>query len=331
MNLRIIVILVGTIVLPMMTTTSAFARDYVDEWGIYDNRPLPDQSTWRAYYRDHARVQLRPERRLPNGIAWRLHMDGASGVAWPRITWMPDRARMAAANEMLEMAHGGAVLDAANAENWLRNLNAKRRELKWPVLPAKHAIDQLHIDLAYASSRLISVIDLEYVVPEGTLVTKIMRALTFDLEESAVYRLNECAGSDLPYGESWGAEPPNYLFQFGKLLQVCTPAAYREFKRLFVAYAEQAARHHQKSRDVYVQDCIGHYVGDLKNIDDDHEYVVYLTFAGLAVQNATSGLGVDRTACTMYQSSLNPVIIPYRDLEPLMMPSPWRDELLALR
>ena len=328
--LRALSTLAGTIVAISIAATCAFARDYVDEWGIYDNKPLPDQSTWRAFYRDHARVRLGPELRLPNGVAWRLHTDDVSGVAWPRITWMPDSARTMTANEMLEMAHGGALLDAANADNWLKDLNARRRELDLPPLRSKRAIDQLRIDLVYASRRLVSVIDLETVESEGTFVGKIMRGLTFDLKQKATYRLAECPDSDRPYGESWGAEPSNYLFQFGKLLQVCTPAAYRKFMSLFLANAELAARRYQRSQNVYVQDCISHYLGDRKDIDEDQENVVYLTFAGLAVQTATFGLGVDRTACTMYRSPLNPIIIPYRDLEPLLLPGPWRDELLAL-
>src|SRR5688572_17711107 len=43
------------------------------------------------YYRSHARVRLGRERRVSNGVAWRLLIDMPTGLAIPRITRMPDR------------------------------------------------------------------------------------------------------------------------------------------------------------------------------------------------------------------------------------------------
>ena len=74
-----------------------------DGWDL-DNYVKEDQGTWAAYYRSHARVRLGPEQRLPNGVSWRLHVDIGTGLAVPRITWMPDARRMRAANTLFDIA-----------------------------------------------------------------------------------------------------------------------------------------------------------------------------------------------------------------------------------
>src|SRR5579883_1730893 len=87
---------------------------YIDWWQFSDDDKLPDQSTWAAYYRQHARIRLEPEHRLPNGMAWRLHTDTVTGLAFPRITWMANARSQRAANRLLETGHVGRGVDWRN-------------------------------------------------------------------------------------------------------------------------------------------------------------------------------------------------------------------------
>jgi hypothetical protein len=48
----------------------------------------------------------------------------------------------------------------------------------------------------------------------------------------------------------------------------------------------------------------------------------------LAVHNTEYRPNSSRSYCTLLRSPVNPVIIPYRELEPFMIPGAWRDELL---
>jgi hypothetical protein len=58
-------------------------------------------------------------------------------------------------------------------------------------------------------------------------------------------------------------------------------------------------------------------------VREEQEYALYLTFSGLAVH-------VGGPECPVARRPDNPIIVPYRRLEPLMQPGPWRDELLSL-
>jgi len=57
-------------------------------------------------------------------------------------------------------------------------------------------------------------------------------------------------------------------------------------------------------------------------VREDQKYVLYLTFAGLAVHVADD-------YCPVVRRPDNPIIVPYPRLAPFMLPGPWRDELLA--
>jgi hypothetical protein len=51
----------------------------------------------------------------------------------------------------------------------------------------------------------------------------------------------------------------------------------------------------------------------------------------LAVRNTEFGFIPARDNCVLERSTVNPLIIPYREVEPFMIPGPWRDELLKLK
>lgn len=72
--------------------------DIVDGWegGYYDSYagPLPEEETWAGYYTNHSRVSRGPEKRLANGVRWRLMTDAQTRIGMPSIIWMADNSNL---------------------------------------------------------------------------------------------------------------------------------------------------------------------------------------------------------------------------------------------
>ncbi|HZQ00636.1 MAG TPA: hypothetical protein VFB13_13915 [Reyranella sp.] len=290
---------------------------YIDWWQFSDDDKLPDQSTWAAYYRQHARIRLEPEHRLPNGMAWRLHTDTVTGLAFPRITWMANARSQRAANRLLETGHGGSLLMVTSVEEWIGEINGSRAEfgLKEP-LTLRELMHQTDVALTYASSRLLSVVDLGDIATLGSSSARIIRGLTFDLATGKIHRLGACPGSSAPYGPADGFGGGNFQFQFGELLRVCDQRSYASFVALLQAHGEQAARAAAHSTDPQVTYCINQYIGEHNHISENVPLVLYLTFGGLAVMNTTFWPNVANENCAFTRSAINPVIIPHAELRP---------------
>jgi hypothetical protein len=309
------------------------ARDLLNE--LKSGAPFDlSRMAARAYYREHARVRLGTERRLPNGVSWRLHTDTVSGLAEPRITWMPNAGRLRLANEMFEIVHAGDLIIEAAWEKAGKEAKAKAREegvsdsdIELP------GIYQGDIDLTYASVNLVSMVNIQWLGLERLFPD--IHGITFDLAHGIVHELTACDGTHR-YGR-YAENGPNYLFRLGPLLRICDQASYRAFQRLYAAQATLAGKAQAKliekrgreNVDDRIGTCIEHYVDANEYLENDHEYVLYLTFKGLAVHLVSFEGSYYIRTCT-HVSPLNPTVIPYRDLAPLMQPGPWRDELLAL-
>ena len=315
---------------------------YQETWRYYYARPLSDLSDlsmWRQAYRDYAEIRLGPERRLPNGISWRLLTDVRTAIAWPRITWMADKQHLKIANGMLEGAHGASIVDARTLKDELDGVNRARRDKGWSTIVFDHAVTQTSIDLTYASTRLLSVIDMEMERSEGTNFGRVIRGLTFDLEKRKIFRIEPCPGHKAAHGNPVDDRSHDYKFRFGELLDVCEESAYLSFRKLVLDHAERAARKADPKRDVNVEACLHHYIkyrpdvyfGEHEDVQYSEDLVLYLTFAGLAVHFTDFLPHVDTASCALFRTALNPVIVPYRELQEFMRPGAWRDELLALR
>ena len=241
---------------------------------------------------------------------------------------------------MLDMVHGGAMLFSAAMGQELDEINDRELRSGFPALEYDRPVVQTDVGLTYATPTLVSLVDLGYVKSGGTGVWRIIRGLTFDLRTKQMFRVEACPGSDIAYGSKvYGAAgitadgkysikvPHNYLFQFGKLLRVCDRETYLKFIQLLTAKAALIAEQTAGSRDQAVQWC-----SEKANpfIGEDQEIVLYLTFKGLAVHNTEYWPNAGRSYCTLTRSPVNPVILPYRELEPFMIPGAWRDELLKL-
>lgn len=299
--------------------TSAAARDY--DWDRYR---LPDPSQWETYFRSHARLQLGPERRLRNGISWRLVTDAASGIAMPRLTWMPDRRRLGAANRLLEKIHGGEM--QAERIGWhevVESENAFRRNAGVSPLSDRHGLYQKDIGLTYVGQRLMSLMEAAQFAWAGNHPDDLVRGLTFDLDKGLVALVSSCDSAQR-YGFHERDYPRgNFTFRYGDLLDLCDPDRYRTFITLVKEIDDaRTARHLSPSANDRAKGCVEY--PDHPLVREQQEYVLYLTFAGLAVQ-------VSGGECPTFRTPDNPIIVPYRQLESFLLPGPWRDELLALR
>jgi hypothetical protein len=311
------------VVMAALAGSPSRAESFVSGWedGSY---AVPDQATWAAYYRNQAHLRLGPEQRLPNGVVWRLHVELASRLAMPRIVSMPDAQSVRTANGLLDMVHGGALLFAMHVRRQLDAENALRREEGEQPLEYDRPIIQTDVGLTYATPTLMSIVDLGVVPTDRRIAKRIIRGLTFDLRTGEMFRVEGCPGNEGGYGARSG----DYRFRFGKLLQLCETETYLRFVQLLSARSvmatERSARSHD-SRTAWCSETGGRVVAP------HQEIVLYLTDRGLAVRNTEFGFIPARDNCVLERSTVNPLIIPYREVEPFMIPGPWRDELLKLK
>jgi hypothetical protein len=285
----------------------------------WDDYGLPDSSTFASYFRQHATLRLGPEQRLPNGVSWRLVTELGSGITMPRLTWMRDRQRLLAANRLLEHLHAGEMLIEAAWRHSVEEYYWAQEPAIAPLLlrdlAAEHAIIQKDVTLTYAGKRLISLFAGGWFFSSGSHPPDWLRALTFDLETAAMVEVTPCPS----VGHSPGDRNP--LFRYGPLLDLCDKATYRRFVSLVREIDDaQPVRHLPREASDRSTGCWLEDPGQ-PLIREDQEYVLYLTFAGLAVQ-------VSGSECPSARTPDNPIIVPYHRLEAFMLPGPWRDELL---
>lgn len=314
--------------------------DIVDGWegGYYDSyaAPLPGQEAWSAYYAKHARLSIGPEKRLANGVRWRLATDRQTGIGMPRIVWMAGNLNLNTANRLLETVHGGAMLFSdQQQEGFLTYL--KIHEQDFPrfsgiskedherhyqgvrKLMPKRVVTQSDVALTYASTRFASLIDLGFIYrDEGSRLPRIVRSVTLDFEQQRIFTMEACPEGSL--GRLNAISNPT--FRFADLLEICDQPSLARFAGMVQAAEDRITAAMAASNDPLVEHC------RRVSIDDDQEYVVNLALGGLAVYLTRFWSNADSRSCPLTLSARNPLIIPYRTLEPLMRPGPLREELL---
>jgi hypothetical protein len=286
----------------------------------WDYRADGNPPDWANHFEAHARLRLGPEQRLRNGVSWRMFIDLDTGAAMPRLTWMPSKRRLAAANRLLDMMQGGDMLAAVHYWHYAEAENDHRRQTGAPLLTLKDVLEQRDIGLTYVGPRFMSLMEAVFFHPSGVIGDWFQQGLTFDLESDKIVEVAACPGAKKPYGYSADDDPDAFLFQYGEWLQFCDRAAYSQFIAVVKEIADRSARHLPPPKDTELDRC--QLSPDRPLIDEKREYLLYLTFEGLAVQVSTKECPIQRTVD-------NPVIVPYRQLEPFMRAGPLRDELLA--
>ncbi|HYD04528.1 MAG TPA: hypothetical protein VEC60_02335 [Reyranella sp.] len=318
---RLLLILVHILAIGLAAPRASADKYY--DWNRYVLQGLPDQSEWAAYFRENARIRLGREQRLPNGVSWRLFTELRSGISIPRLTWMPDRQRLQTANRLLDMVHGGEMVAEALEREQIDSGNIYAAKRGWPPLVTKHALEQGDVGLTYVGSRLMSLMWASQIATQGNHPDALLRGITFDLDDGSVHHVRPCPDSHWRYGFKTDYRPGNFQFEYGALLRLCDTTSYRNFIALVKEIDDaRPVRHLTPSASDKAQGCTEY--PDLPLVREEQEYVLYLTFSGLAVQ-------VSGSECPARRRPDNPIIVPYRRLEPFMLPGPWRDELLGLR
>jgi hypothetical protein len=321
------------------------AVDFVDGWegGYYaayaGGDPIARRETWATYYAKRAQITNGPERRLASGVRWRLATDTQTHIAMPRIVWMPDNRNRDTANRMLETVHGGVMLFSnQQQEGFLTYLKVHEEEvprfsgvseedykrhfrIARELMP-KRIVMQTDVALTYASTGFVSLIDLGYVHrDEGNYLPRIIRSVTLDLERRQFYTMEAC-----PKGSfSRPDDLSNPVFRFADLLEICDQVSLERFEALVEAEEDRIRATTVDSKVPLIEGCRG------ASIKAEQEFVVYLAVGGLAVHLTHFWPNAAGRSCPLELSARNPLIIPYRALEPLMKPGPLREELLKTK
>ena len=267
----------------------------------------------RQYFLSHARVRPSPEQRLSNGVAWDLLVDVPTGVAIPRITWMSNKRGMRTANRLFEAIQGDLLLDYAD---WDSSDLAKKGAKASGVGNAR-VLWQPHVALTYATRRLVSYVEVRIhhtSEPNVMLPWAIGRVL--DLEQDTIFSIEPCWGSSF--------YEAGRFFRFGDLLEVCDVKSLSDFLTLWERKLKEAYGTADYANDPYGEECrwsMEPFAPSFRQV------ALYLTPEGLGIYYASFWRDIVKH-CLIRKSAVNPVIIPYRDLEPFMQPGPWRDELL---
>lgn len=270
-----------------------------------------------AYYREHAKVRLGRENRLANGVAWRLQTDIRTGLSVPRLTWMPDRDRLKIANALFEAVHGEllARYEKQYIEYRTHRLYDWQEGGPLDSMPGPPFGEQVKVAVTYASARLVSSLEtgMEY---KATSFWLEVRGLVLDLDRGRILTIEACK------------EKREGGFRFGELLDVCDDESLEQFIAIWVNKVEAAEK---KARDrgdeLSVQCAESMYPLEWKDRVSPIWINLYLTQIGVAVFNRRWNPNSAKF-CAFDDITVNPIVIPYRELEPLMKPGPWRDELL---
>lgn len=269
-----------------------------------------------AYYREHARVRLGRESRLANGVAWRLFKDVRTGLSAPRLTWMPDRDRLKIANALFEAVHGELLVryehqDIEYRTHKLHDWEDGRAPYLMVGPPFR---EQVKVAVTYASSRLVSYVEMGMEYRQISFGLEV-RGLVLDLDRGRISTIESCKGRE---GGFW----------FGELFDVCDDEAIERFGSLWeskVGTAMKMARARGDELSVQCAESMGGLV--LAERFSPFWIDLYLTPSGVAVFNR---YWIPNSAkfCAFDDITVNPIVIPYRELEPFMKSGPWRDELL---
>ena len=114
-------------------------------------------------------------------------------------------------------------------------------------------------------------------------------------------------------------------FRFADLMEICDQESLERFEALVQAADDRAKSATASTKDPLVQQC------RKAPLEYEQGYVVYLAETGLAVHLLYFWVIADIGTCTLTLTARNPVIVPYRELEPLMKPGPLRKELLKVK
>ena len=270
-----------------------------------------------AYYRDYAKVRLGQENRLANGVAWRLLTDVRTGLSVPRLTWMPDRDRLNVANALFDARHGELLVRHEQQDiEYRTRMLYDREDGSAPFFVIKPPFyEQVKIAVTYVSSHFVSYVETGMAHSANSFDLQV-QGLVLDLDRGKISTIESCK------------EERESGFRFGQLLDVCDDRAVEGFLAIWVKKVEAVEKKARDRGDKLSLQCAesNPTLGSEERISPLW-ITLYLTPNGVAVFNRYWISEIFKH-CAFESITVNPVVIPYRELEPFMKPGPWRDELL---
>jgi hypothetical protein len=285
------------------------SRARAEVWFAGDKyETLADAADFAVHFRKRANVTLSPEQRLPNGVSWRVLTDVRTGASMPRVTWMPDRGRLATANRFLEIAHGAAITRFEEKER-LRRGDEMIWKVKGGIRPAPVERSTAEAALSYASKRFIA-----YVESDSSSVM-------LDMETSEMFEERHCRTverSQMGYETKWD------WFDLGGLFDVCDELSYSSFRAAVLLWARRA---HPQLLWQGPSNRSCHQIDWQRVAVHDPMLVSFITHDGLAIRRTDPIM--PGPGCHSRWPGEAPTIVPYSAVASFMQPGPLRDELMA--
>lgn len=305
-----------------ISIASGAAQSNVDCRSFEDDARNSNMVDWLGdAYRQRALSTSGVDRTLKNGVTWRLVTDASTELTLPRVTWTADPEAMEKANRLLDAAHGCLLIEYAWwAGYWYSTAKSESGKGDGVFAPRSRFIKQPDpdlIELTYASSRLVSFYHVYVHASDGNAYYIRPAGWVLDLAKGTAHAAQPCGPEDT-------VARSNGLFRLADFLDVCTPEAKARFLALWSNKIEAIKKMPAFEKDPYFGDCQGE-MGKLDEWQDPPS--LHLAATGLAVYDSSFLPGWPKR-CLEQKSSINPLIIPYRELEPFMKAGPWRDELL---
>ncbi|MGQ0580899.1 MAG: hypothetical protein ACT4O6_03120 [Reyranella sp.] len=274
----------------------------------YGNR-TPDQSD-ASFYLSVAKPLRDQALHTSRTGSWALETDTRTKLAYPRIVDLAHGSSNIV-NGALVAIHGRMIRLALESD---RIATINRGDEAWE--PGS-SIMQTAAKVTYFSDTYLSIVEVGVERTGGTAQIPYARGVTIDVERGTILVVEAC-----------GSDRRGPMFKFGNVLSVCTKARFATFRDLWKAHAlELVTRVQAESLPTDLEVCRPRALAYI----DQPEFSLYLTDAGLAIHSVRSVSNGENQCVDDIHNPFNPVIIPYRKLEPLMQPGPLRDELLRQR
>lgn len=281
--------------------------------------PLPTRHD-AAFYRSFARPRREKIRHSEAGGTWALETDQRTRISYPRVGHLASGKVDAPVNEALTSLHGQRIRWTLETDKMLAtNLTYLTDRASVPPRIAVEpggSTTQTAARITYFSKTTLSVVDMAYVSMVLTSGWAFARGVMVDIKSGAIFDVSVC-NPDLK----------RPMFTFGPLLKICSEDSLTAFFDLWQTSELKAATRKPTGRLAKEIELL---CNGTSYISSNARFTLYLSSGGLAVHDLIA-IGSGPTLCVADPGNpYNPVVIPYKDLAPLMTPGPLRDELLAL-
>lgn len=291
---------------PLLAQSDEILPHFGPDTGFDDRAPNRKDA---AFYRSFAKPVRGQIQQVSEANAWVLETDTRTKIAYPRVVRLARNGSTNEVNTALAAIHGRMIRWALESDQLVaRNRGGDVQE------PGSASM-QTAAKVTYFSAKYLSIVELGVEKTGGIAQMPFARGVMIDIERGNVFSVKAC-----------GPDRGRPMFVFGNLLAVCTESALAAFLDLWKAHAHTLET--EVPSGIVPAGLEVCRLRMLAYIDKPSIFSLYLTNAGLAVHYVWSVSNGENQCVEEEHNPFNPVIIPYRELEPLMRPGSLRDELL---